>query len=166
MKKKFGVIWVILLVVLDQITKYVAQSYLVANGPVDVIKNVFQFHYLENTGIAFGLFKEKFAFFVVTTIIILAVIGYIYYKMPDTKRYRPLQFCLIFIAAGAVGNMIDRIVNNYVIDFLYFKLIDFPIFNVADCYVTCAVAVLFVLLLFVYKDEELTFIQKGNKKER
>ena len=166
MKKKFGVLWVILLVSLDQITKYWAEGYLPNNGPVKLIKDVFHLEYLQNRGIAFGMFQGKFLFFVFTTIIILVMIGYIYYRMPDTKRYRPLQFCTIFIAAGAIGNMIDRVVNNYVIDFFYFKLIDFPIFNVADIYVTVAVSVLFILLLFVYKDEELQFIYGRNKTER
>lgn len=166
MKKKFGILWVIVLVALDQITKYIAEGYLPTNGPVELIKNVFSLEYLQNRGIAFGMFQGKFLFFVFTTIIILIVICYIYYKMPDTKRYRPLQFCTLFIAAGAIGNMIDRVVNNYVIDFFYFKLIDFPIFNVADIYVTVAVTVLFILLLFVYKDEELQFIYRQKKAER
>ena len=62
---------------------------------------------------------------------------------------------MIFITCGAIGNMIDRIRLNYVIDFLYFELIDFPIFNVADIYVSVATFVLVILLLFYYKDEEL-----------
>lgn len=166
MKKKYGPLWVILLVVLDQFTKYLASSYLKGNEPIDIIKGVFSLEYLENTGIAFGMFKDKFAFFVVLTILVLIVIGFFYVKMPDTKRYRPLQFCMIFIVAGAIGNMIDRIIHNYVIDFFYFNLIDFPIFNVADIYVSVTVFVLFLLILLYYKDEELDFASfKRSKKE-
>ena len=60
-----------------------------------------------------------------------------------------------FGSAGAVGNMIDRISQGYVVDFLYFKLINFPIFNVADCYVTIAAACLVILIMFYYKDEDM-----------
>lgn len=158
MKKKFGVVWVILLVVIDQLTKSWAKSALQGKDAIDIIKGVFSLEYLENTGIAFGLFKDKFIFFVLLTLVILAVLGFVYYKLPDTKRFRPMQFCIILIAAGAIGNMIDRVVYNYVIDFLYFNLIDFPIFNVADIYVSVTVFVLFFLCLFYYKEDELDFI--------
>ena len=65
---------------------------------------------------------------------------------------------LIFFIAGAIGNLIDRICNKYVIDFLYFKLINFPIFNVADIYVTCAAFAMMALGLFYYKDEDIDAI--------
>lgn len=80
------------------------------------------------------------------------------------KRYHWLKICVIMITAGAVGNMIDRITQGYVVDFLYFKLINFPIFNVADIFVTTATALLFVVLCFYYKEEELeifSFSKKG-----
>ena len=67
----------------------------------------------------------------------------------------PLRAVALFIASGAVGNMIDRVALGYVVDFFYFELIDFPIFNVADIYVTCATIILAILILFYYKDEEL-----------
>lgn len=166
MKKKYGFLWVVLLVVFDQLTKIWAKSTLQGQNPIDIIEGVFSLEYLENTGIAFGLFKNKFAFFVLLTILILLVLGFIYYKLPDSKRYRPLQFCIIFIVAGAIGNMIDRVIYNYVIDFLYFNLIDFPIFNVADIYVSVTVFILFFLCLFYYKEEELEFISVKNEDKR
>ena len=74
---------------------------------------------------------------------------------------------MIVIAAGAAGNLIDRMTQGYVVDFIYFKLINFPIFNVADCYVTCATGLLFVLLFFgVYSDEELTAMVPGRRESR
>ena len=60
--------------------------------------------------------------------------------------------------AGAIGNMIDRTLLNYVVDFLYFSLIDFPIFNVADIYLTCATIALGILIIFYYKEDELDLI--------
>jgi len=92
--------------------------------------------------------------FVVGGIIILAVILYLYQKMPFTPHYRPLRICAVLLASGAVGNMIDRVKLDYVVDFFYFRLIDFPIFNVADCYVVIACILFVVLILFYYKDDK------------
>ena len=75
--------------------------------------------------------------------------------MPHVKRYTALYMTGLFIIAGAVGNMIDRALHQYVIDFFYFKLIDFPIFNVADIYVTVSTILILLLILFYYKEEEL-----------
>ena len=73
---------------------------------------------------------------------------------------------LSLIAAGAIGNMIDRIRFDYVVDFIYFVLINFPIFNVADIYVTVSTVALVVLLLFVYKENDLNFISFKQKRYR
>ena len=69
----------------------------------------------------------------------------------------------MLICSGAIGNMIDRVSRGYVVDFFYFKLINFPIFNVADCYVTVAAFLLIVLIFFYYKEEELGWftLKKG-----
>ena len=95
----------------------------------------------------------------------LILFSYMYVKMPHTKRFLPLRACFVAIAAGAIGNMIDRISLNYVVDFFYFKLIDFPIFNVADIYVTCATFVLVFLIVFYYKEEEIDSIFQIFKKK-
>lgn len=72
-----------------------------------------------------------------------------------------LRICSILLIAGAVGNLIDRVRLNYVIDFFYFKLIDFPIFNVADCYVVVACIIFAFLILFYYKeDSDFDFLRK------
>ena len=70
----------------------------------------------------------------------------------------PIRICFAMIVAGAIGNMIDRIANRYVVDFLYFKLINFPVFNVADCYVCIAVFLFAIFAFFFYKEEEIDFI--------
>ena len=76
-----------------------------------------------------------------------------------------LLLALNFIFAGAWGNIVDRIIRSYVVDFIYFKPINFPVFNVADIYVSLAVVYLMFLLLFYYKEDELEFLSfKGNKK--
>lgn len=159
-----GIFSLVLLIVLDQWTKIVAVSKLMNNEPFVIVDKVFQFRYLENKGAAFGILQNQRWFFVITGIIILIAIAYIYCKMPATKKYNLLRILAVLMAAGAIGNMIDRVVNNYVVDFFYFELINFPIFNVADCYVTIAAALLIVSITFIYKEDDFMFIQKDSKK--
>ena len=85
--------------------------------------------------------------------------------MPAGKRYLPLMCSLFLLVSGAVGNMIDRLTQKYVVDFLYFKLIDFPIFNVADCYVVIGCILFGILILFYYKDQEFDWVlqKKGSR---
>ena len=148
---------------LDQLTKYLAVVYLKDNPSFVLIDGVFEFRYLENRGAAFGMMQNMQYFFVAGAVIICIVIAFLYVRMPHTARYIPLRICAVLLCAGAVGNMIDRVRLNYVIDFFYFRLIDFPIFNVADCYVVIACLLFVVLILFYYK-EEVDFGFLGGKK--
>ena len=88
-----------------------------------------------------------------------------YVKMPKTKFYLPLFWVLVVMVAGAVGNTIDRLFFGFVTDFLYFKLINFPIFNVADCYITVCSVLTIILVLTVYKDDEFTFLSLKRKEK-
>lgn len=160
-KKKLLAVDVLLMAVLivaDQITKFLAVVNLKDQLPWVLWEGVFELQYLENRGAAFGMLQGKKGFFILTSVIVLAVIVYVLVKIPCQKKYTKLHITLVFIASGAVGNLIDRIRYDYVVDFLYFRLIDFPIFNVADIYVTLASIMLAVLLLFVYKDSDLEFL--------
>ena len=82
----------------------------------------------------------------------LAAIVYCYHKIPATKKNLPLLVLCVAITAGALGNFIDRLYLEYVIDFLYFKLINFPIFNVADCFITCGCFLLIAHMIFLNKE--------------
>ena len=152
-----GLIAVILGVALDQYTKYLAITHLQGN-PITIIEGVFELRYLENRGAAFGLLQNQQTFFVIITMITLCFVAYLYVRMPKTKHYLWLRVCLLSITAGAIGNMIDRVRLRYVVDFLYFELIDFPIFNVADIFATVATFGLIVLLLFYYKEEDVDML--------
>lgn len=170
LKKK---IWILLdllgiaaLVGFDQYTKYLAVIHLKDQAAFNIINGVLELNYLENKGAAFGMLQNQKAFFIFVAVVILGVIGYVLLKTPDKKKYRLLHVLLSLIAAGAIGNMIDRIRFDYVVDFIYFVLINFPIFNVADIYVTVSTAVLVILLLFVYKEEDLSFISFKQKRYR
>ena len=158
-----GVIGFIILVLADQWTKKMAVLRLKDQDPIVLIKNVFELYYLENRGAAFGIFQGKRVIFLIITIIILVFLSYCFWRIPYTRKFATLRGVLVFIAAGAVGNFIDRMCNGYVVDFFYFKVINFPIFNVADIYVTCSAIFLAVLLIFSYKEEDLNQLLKSLK---
>lgn len=153
-------VWLLVLLGIDQLTKSLAAMYLKESNAVPLIKGVFELQYLENHGAAFGMLQEQRVFLLCFTIVILVVLVFLYWKLPKGKRYLPLRLIGILTGAGAVGNLIDRMVQGYVIDFFYFKLIDFPVFNVADCFVVIAAALLFFLICFYYKDEDFDFLKK------
>ena len=155
-----------MLVALDQYTKYLAVIHLKDKPAYIIINGVLELNYLENRGAAFGMLQNQKFFFIFVAVVILSVIGYVLFKTPDNKKYRILHLLLSLIAAGAIGNMIDRIRFDYVVDFIYFVLINFPIFNVADIYVTVSTVALVVLLLFVYKENDLNFISFKQKRYR
>ena len=165
-------LFVVLLVALDQITKYLAVRYLKGNEGISILPGIFRLQLLEggNSGAAFGILQGKFWFFFVSTLLILGGILFLLIRMPKSRRLKPLYFTLLLLSSGAIGNFIDRVFTyftegyNYVIDFLYFEWIDFPIFNVADCYVTVSAGLLLLLFLFYYKEEGFEwFINKEEK---
>lgn len=152
---------ILVLIGLDQLSKYLAVENLMNKPDVIIIPKVLQLHYLENTGAAFSLLEGKQLVFAIITPILLIGLAYILIKMPQAKKYTTLDYIIVFLIAGAIGNYIDRIINNYVVDFIYFSLINFPVFNVADCYVTVAVIVLLAVILWYYKDEDLEEIKQS-----
>lgn len=155
----------VVLIVIDQMTKLMAIHGLMNQQPFVILDGIFELHYLENRGAAFGILQGKKAFFIIFTILVLAFIAYIYLKrIPDEKKFRLLDGICILFFAGALGNFIDRVFRNYVVDFFYFKLIDFPIFNVADIYVTMAAFAMIILGLFYYKEDDYNNIFPAKKK--
>ena len=157
-----AIIAIVLGVVLDQYTKVLAVENL-KDGAIPLIEGVFELRYLENRGAAFGMLQNQQTFFLIIGIVTLIAVAIIYARMPHTKRYLPLRVCLVSIVTGAIGNMIDRIRLDYVIDFLYFKLINFPIFNVADIFATCAAIALILLLIVYYNDDDIDEVYNSLK---
>ena len=150
-----AIIAVVAGVLFDQWTKLLVLTHLKGHDSYIVIKNVFELEYLENRGAAFGMLQGKQFFFIFCVALIAFFSIYFYRTVPMTKHFLPLRICAVLIVGGAFGNCIDRIRLNYVVDFFYFKLIDFPIFNVADIYVTVAAFLLVILILVYYKEEDL-----------
>ena len=159
------IIFFAILIVIDQYTKSLAVTYLKDNPSIHIIKNALELYYLPNgnSGAAFGILQGKQGFFVIIAIVVVMVIGFILFNMPFDAKYRIISILLTFIAAGGIGNMIDRFMQNYVVDFIYFSLINFPIFNVADIYVSVATVVLAVYLIFVLKEDDIKILEEAIK---
>ncbi|MCR5344362.1 MAG: signal peptidase II [Butyrivibrio sp.] len=158
---------IVLLVVLDQFTKHLAVTHLMDKDSIVLIPGVLELTFLKNRGAAFGILQDQKVFFVMIAIMILLVIAYVLFQLPLEKKYKFLQIILIMIASGAAGNMIDRLVNDYVVDFISFVIINFPIFNVADIYVTVSTFLFIILFLFYYKEKDFDFLSfKQQKKYR
>lgn len=145
----------VLLTAADQITKHLAVSYLTYIGSIPLVQNVFHLTYVENRGIAFGLFSGGRIIFIAVSIILLAALTVIMYKTPKIQRtvWQKAGTALIF--AGAIGNIADRIRLGYVIDFFDFRLINFPVFNVADIAVCVGAAMILIHFLFSGSDENI-----------
>lgn len=153
------------LVGIDLWTKVLAVTHLKGKDAFVLIPGVLELDYLQNPGAAFGILRDQQWFFYIVTILMLLFIVAVYYKMPKTKKYLPMHIVLIFIVAGALGNFIDRVAFQYVRDFIYFSLIDFPKFNVADSYITVGCILVFIMVLFVYKDDDFAFLSRKKKQE-
>lgn len=151
---------------LDQRTKLLAVDHLRDKPAMVLWDGVFELLYIENRGAAFGMLQGKLLFFLLIAVVVLAGAVFAVVRMPATRKYLPLHLIAMFLSAGAVGNMIDRFTRGYVVDFFYFKLIDFPVFNVADIYVTVSMFVFILLFLFYYKEEDISCLSFKKKEDR
>ena len=178
------IILAIALIAADQITKLLAVLYLKDNDPYVLIDGVLELKYLENTGAAFGIFQNKqWLFYIITAVIAGLVVLFWFMILSRLKKYCrfgvvcPNTFCrktyndligltyiLTMLFAGAIGNLIDRIANRYVVDFIYFSIINFPVFNFADILVSVSAVLLIIFFIFIYKEDEY-FSLFGKKEE-
>lgn len=159
-KKHFSCsIMIALIVMFDQITKYFASSKLSGGLVKGFIPGVVQFRYAENTGMAFSMLTGARWIFVVLTLVVC--IAALYYMFSNRCKSLWLYWSLGVTIAGGIGNLIDRALYGYVIDFIEPTFVDFAIFNIADCAVTCGAAVLIgYLVIDVIKDAKK---EKGGK---
>ncbi len=138
------------IVTLDQITKYLTVAHISLHQKVEFIPGFLGFTYVQNTGAAFSSFEGQQWLFALIFLLFTVAIVYEYFKnsMDFTKFER---ICIAAIYAGGLGNMIDRIRLGYVVDMIATEFIDFPVFNVADCFITCGCIALIVSLIFFNK---------------
>lgn len=142
------IIIIILVNLADRLTKLWAVKQLKSGNDLTIIKGIFDFSYLENRGAAWGIFQNKIIFLLIITIIIFA--GIVYYLVKYKPKSKLIRLSLSLIIGGAIGNMYDRAVYKYVVDFIHFhymEVYNFPTFNVADMSVVIGTALLAICLL-------------------
>ena len=135
--------------VLDRLTKIYATNNFIEHPIEGPIINL---TYLENRGAAFGILQDKRIFFLLITV---AIVFYLLYHFYKTYRTNPriLNVALAMIISGALGNFYDRLVNGFVVDFIEFSFISFPVFNIADIFVTLGCALMIIYILFIHEDK-------------
>ena len=161
-----AILSICVLVALDQWTKWLAVVHLKGNRPYVLLDGILELYYYENRGAAFGTMQNQQILFYILTPIILIFFGWFFYRLPRRRHFLPFRVLSVILAAGAVGNLIDRVLHQYVIDFVYVVAIDFPIFNVADCYITVSAVILILLYLFYYKEEDIQEIFPKREKKK
>ena len=168
-----------LIVAVDQITKLIIINNYREGEGTPVISDVFEILHIHNSGSAWGMLSGKTLFLTLFSVILIGALVYVLIHIIGDRYYRILTILITCILGGAVGNMIDRIRLGYVTDFLYFKLIDFPVFNVADIFVTVPVILLIIFMIFKYhgddfdvllgdkiRNEDGTYTEKEKKKKK
>ena len=160
------IVLAVLMIALDQAVKYWAFTSLQAQQTIPLIENVFHLTYVENRGAAFSMFAQFDSrwIFVTLAVVISIVIGVALYK--GWMQSALGRWSLVLVGAGAIGNAIDRVMRGFVVDLFDFRLIHFPVFNVADIFI-CGGALLFVIyFLFLHKDEEQAGTSHNTASER
>ena len=139
------------IVAVDQITKFLTVANIALYEGVPFIPGLLQLTYVQNTGAAFSSFEGQQWLFALVFAVFTGMIVYEYFKkpMPFTKLER---WCIAAIYGGGLGNMIDRVRLGYVVDMIQTTFIDFPVFNVADIFITCGCILMMAHLLLVNKE--------------
>ncbi len=153
------VLGVIAVVLLDQFVKELCLDKIGMYNTVVLIEDVFELHVIPNKGMAWGMLQNKQWLFVVITPVVLALVAWFYLKLPCEKKFNPIRVLTVMLAGGAIGNLIDRMFRGefcqgHVVDMFYVKAINFPVFNVADSFICVSFALLAVLVIFKYTDED------------
>ncbi|WP_101473990.1 signal peptidase II [Fusobacterium sp.] len=144
------IVLILILVGADQLSKYLIDTTMFEGETFPLVSNFFHITYVKNRGIAFGLFQGKLDIIGVATIIAIVAIAYFLYK--ERKKMSIIeQLGFIYILAGAIGNMIDRVFRGYVVDMIDFRGIWSYIFNLADVWINMGVIFIIVDQLFLKK---------------
>ena len=163
MRKKYKLyagLLVVLLLIADQTTKFFAMHFFGTEKKIVLLESILELNYTENTGAAFGVFE---GYNMLITLIVIALVIFLlikYYKLSQTGKYYGIRLSMLVLISGAIGNLIDRLRYGFVIDFIYFIPIDFPKFNCADMCIVLSVIVIGYLFLFVYSEEDISYIFK------
>lgn len=141
-------------VFLDQYSKILAIRHLMNRESFPIVEGIFHLTYVENTGAAFSLLRDKTYVLTLVSLVLMGLVGYFWMKEVRNHPFMLLKLSIIMIMIGGVGNIIDRIRLGYVVDFLDFRLINFPVFNIADCFVVVGV-LLYAVSIYVFKQGDI-----------
>lgn len=138
------IILTILVILVDFFSKYMVSKLMTVNETIDLIDNFFRITYVKNTGAAFSIFSNNTILVIIISVVIIGFLLFYIYKNKGNNKLENVSYA--FILGGAIGNLIDRLVYGYVIDFLDFEILsyDAPIFNLADTFIVIGV-ILFLI---------------------
>lgn len=145
------IIFIIIGLVLDRLSKSYAINNFIENPYKGTLVN---FTYLENRGAAFGILQDSRLFFIILTLVIVAALVH-YFVKNYKKNHKILNIALAMIISGAIGNFYDRLFHGYVVDFIEFTFVKFPVFNIADIFVTIGSFLMIIYLLFFEESENI-----------
>ena len=140
-----------LIVVADQITKYLTVANIALYQDIEFIPGFLGFTYIQNTGAAFSSFEGQQWLFALIFVVFTAAILWEYFKKPQPFSKFD-RWCIAAIYGGGLGNMIDRVRLGYLVDMIETKYMVFPVFNVADCFITCGCIALIISLVLFNKE--------------
>lgn len=136
--------------ILDRFTKIYAINNFIENP---VFTKLFNFIYVENRGAAFGILQDRRIFFVIlTTLVVFAIVYYFIKNYKNNPKI--LNIALALLVSGALGNFYDRIFHAYVVDFIEFSFVNFPVFNVADILITTGAILMIIYVMFLEEKRE------------
>ncbi len=144
-----------LLVFLDQLFKWLTVRFLQEGQGVPLIEGVFELMYVKNPGAAFSILENKRLFFILLTAVVMGFLLLVILS-GRYRRHMLLNISFVLVLAGGIGNLIDRCRFGYVIDYLYFKWINFPVFNFADCCLVVGAVLMLIFFFFIYEDTSVT----------
>ncbi|MCR5801745.1 MAG: signal peptidase II [Lachnospiraceae bacterium] len=154
------------LMIFDQYSKQLAIANLKGKEAIVLIDEWLQLEYLENRGSAFGILQNQKLFILFISLIFMGFMVFFILRLPLWRKFVFAHVFLSMIISGGIGNAIDRLKFDYVVDFIYVVKIRFPIFNFADCCVVVGVFGMLFLFLFVYKESDLDFLKFKRNRRR
>ena len=131
---------------IDQLTKILVSKNMALYESIPVIPKVFNITYIQNRGAAFGMLSDKIYVVLPITVVVIGICIFIYLKNKGESKI--FDYAMLLIVTGAIGNVMDKLTRGFVVDFLNFEFMDFPVFNVADISVCTGAGLLIIYILF------------------
>lgn len=147
----FMAVFAVVILVADQVTKALTVANIPLGGAMEALPGLFGLTYVQNTGAAWSSFQGQHWLF---ALVFAALAGFIIWEFPKKRMgFKPFErWCIVAVFAGGMGNMVDRFRLGYVVDMISLEFMNFPVFNVADCFISCSCILLVLHLMFLNKE--------------